>query len=783
MFKTIKNFIIIFFIGLPFLSIAQVKVTGTVRDSNSSVESANVVFVKKSSFKGTTTTKTGTFSIDLNKGDYTLTVSFMGYKDYTKTVSITKDLNLNNILLEKDDIALKHVVIKAKKRVIERKRGKLFFNVEHSYLKNGYDGVEVLKRIPSVFVSNNGGISMRNESATVFINGRRLKLSGDALTDYLSNINSDIIKKVVVEQMTSSETDANIQGGTINFVLKKPLVGFSRGGVYSYKQLGDYSKRLGQVRFNYGAKKWNFYGSIYYKDSQYISNTESSTIYTNQNKRFDEDSRAFFNLHNKKIVRFGVNFLPVKNHELGLEFLTSKNKIGAETNSFLSVTESNILTIKGITDDYDRLNKAYDNASINYTIKLDESGGKLKFLGDYSLSKSNQSANATTSYNLGDLDGNSEKYKTDSDSKLITAQLDYSKNIKSIGKFNFGVKYGAIDRENYTKVKKLEGTNFVVDLSRTSKFNFKENIYATYFSISNTFLEKYHYKIGLRVENLDIEGEEIVNNTTISKNYTDYFPSFYLSQDLKNKNSISFSYNRKLKRPSFHVLNPYINKVNDFYFMIGNPNLQPEYRSNFDFTYAFKKSSLAVYNNHTTNLMLESSFIKEGVTYYQSKNDGNSNVIGIDFNYSKKWSKKWYLKTNLNLYNYDYNLFEKNFNHNTFSINVVNDFKLPKNWLINFKTRYSTSRLEGNYLMGDEFVANFMVQKILLKKKLRVRLYFNDIFNTVRSKDMAEFSNVETQFYRKRDTQTFTFLVSYSVRSKERVRRSKNKTSKNSRLN
>ena len=778
--RDIVCFCFLLFFSISLSSFSQIKITGTVSDLDKNIVYANVVFSNENNFKGTITNNKGEFNAVLKEGNYLLTISYIGYKNYAKQIQVTKEIKLAPIQLEKDEVVLNEVVINQQKQIIKQIDDKLVFDVSNSYLKTGYDGVEILKRVPSVYVNGREHIYLRNEKATILINGRRIRLVGDDLTNYLKSIAASNIKRIEVQQIASAETDANIKGGIINIILKKKLIGFRESFKYYYKQQQKYPKHYAYTNFNYGAKKWNIYGAALYKNAQNSIDIETNVYHTNQSKRFDEKSKLLIDLSKQLIGRIGATFEPIKNHEFGFEVYATKYKFGTDTNSNLNIITSNLLEDNGTTKSNNREDKTYYNTSFNYSIKLDSLGGKLNFIADYAKQKLNRKVNATTQYRLGVYDNNTERNKTGVTTNLIAAQLDYSKKIYRFGKLETGIKIRTNTRNNNTLTETLENNNYQTDLLRTTKYDFKENIYAAYVSIAKKVAKKTTLKLGLRIENTNLNGKEKIGNTEVVKNYTDYFPHFYISQKITKKRFVSFSYNRKIKRPQFRVLNPYITKINDFYYQIGNPKLQPEYRSNFDLSYHFNSSTLAIYNKNTKNLMLESYALINNIAYYQFKNDGDNNQVGIDFSYHKKVTKQWYLKVNTSVYNQHYKLFKERFNHNTFTITMNNDYKITKTWKTNLSADYSSSKLTGNYLIAPNFVTNFMVEKLLLKKQLKLRLYVNDVFNTRRDKDLAKFTNFNTSFYRKRITQTFSIWAMFTIKTKGKVRRNKNETANDS---
>jgi outer membrane receptor protein involved in Fe transport len=91
------------------------------------------------------------------------------------------------------------------------------------------------------------------------------------------------------------------------------------------------------------------------------------------------------------------------------------------------------------------------------------------------------------------------------------------------------------------------------------------------------------------MENTDLNKTNYINNSSIKQNYTSFFPSLYFSRKITPQKTVSASYSRSLRRPSFRDLNNDVTKINDFQFVLGNPDLQPEFIDKYELSYQLKK--------------------------------------------------------------------------------------------------------------------------------------------------------------------------------------------------
>ncbi len=777
-FKIIKNGLWLFLMLYAGALNAQIKVTGKVIDEqNLPIEFANAILLNQDTneiITGTITGDNGNFTLTTDQtGKFILQISFVGFEDYIQTIDST--IHIGKIVLPENNL-LAEVVVIGKRNVIERNADKLIFNVENSPVKSGYDGVEVLKRAPSIFIDGKENILIQNKPATVLINGRKLNISGDELASYLKSLDASNIKKIEIQTNASSEMDANVQGGVINIVLKEKRTGlFSQFKVY-HTQRGSHPNFHSSGNFNYGTKKWNIYSNISFNDTEDSGKVISSTYFNNINRQLLETG-GFLENAQRYTFTIGSTFQPAEKHEIGFELYTTKNNSTNKGNSEIDIYTDNFLLDKGITNTPRYRDTKYSNASINYSVKIDTLGGKISFIGDYASQNFNSGFDASTTYEQAYYDDISERSNTDASTNILSAQLDFNKRINKIGELSLGVKTITTNRKNKTIGENFVNGTYEMVEDRTNSYDFSENIFAGYFMLNRKIFKGVSLKFGLRVENTQVDGVNLLTNEPVTQNYLDYFPSVFLSKEIKNNQSISLNYNRRISRPSFSVLNPYVIKINDFSYQIGNPELKPQYFDNFEITYNVKRHSFSVFYNHTSNLISGVYFPVNEAIYYQSQNVGKGKIVGLDYSFGNNIKKWWYLKLGATLQNQNYYFFEQSFHSNTASFNISSDWKISESWSVYLSTYYSLPRIYSNLEVADLFRSDCMIEKSFFEKMLRLRFYVDDIFNTVRDKNRGFYDEFVYDFYQKRNTQTFTLWALFTIDTNSKIRKSKNKSS------
>ncbi|MEM9921656.1 MAG: carboxypeptidase-like regulatory domain-containing protein, partial [Bacteroidota bacterium] len=307
---------------------AQISISGQVVNADKeAIEFANVYLKNTESGKiitGEISNEKGDFLLKTTEtGSHTLTISFLGYEDWTKVLEVgSEDIKLGAIGLSSSASTMEEVVVTAEREVIEKKADRLVFNVEKSPLKTGFDGLEVLRRSPNILIDVNGEILMRKEVPTIMINGRISSLSGQELASYLRNLRSDDIQKIEVQTHLGVNTQSESSGGVINIILKKKPVGFT-GNVTSYHAMagGGFTRTSLGTNFNYGAEKWNVYGTLSYRFAETELTYDENILNYNRevspnfirNLHIWEESLATQN------YKLGFVADPFKNHVFGFE--------------------------------------------------------------------------------------------------------------------------------------------------------------------------------------------------------------------------------------------------------------------------------------------------------------------------------------------------------------------------------------------------------------------------------------------------------------------------------
>ncbi|PDS22570.1 hypothetical protein B0A77_13050 [Flavobacterium branchiophilum] len=782
-----KIYLTIFFliISLPKKLFSQTSFKGTIVNiNNTPIASAEILLLSKEKqmLKSELSDSNGFFDMDVKNGNYTLQINHCGILLFSKEIIINENLDLGIIKLEKIQI-LEEVTVQAKKQLFKREFDKTIFIVEKSPLKEGYNALEVLQRSPKIKVNSEGGISLKNGNPSVNINGRKLNLSNNELSNYLSSLNSETIKQIEIQETGSAEADASNIGGTINIVTKKIPKGFSSlsKGYLGYKEKNFLKYQFGNSLL-YGSDKWNLYSRVNYTDNDDRGKVKSIATIFNTNVK--QKNEGFFIERDKTTtLTNGFVFYPNKKNEFGVELFFNKQNKEIDSNKDLSIYNSDILETSSINQSSTDIKQNVWYSTFNYTLKKDTLGSTIKFIGDIGQNNIDNTNNIVVNYLLGNLSNSNSRFIANGVANYNTFQLDWKQNTSKKGNFSTGIKNNFINRKNTLIEESFIGDNWQLNPSGFQNFTNRENIFASYFTFNRKWKENNNIKFGLRIENTNVNGFNKINNESVTQNYTDFFPSFYYGYDFGNDKYISFTYSKSILRPSFKDLNPFVLKLDDFYYQKGNPDLKPQYSNKIDVSYQLENHEISFNINFVNDLIAPAyTLSNDNVRIYQSQNFGNENNYGISYDYSGDLSKWLFMNFTFSTKYYEFN--SKNdflkTNKLSFVNNIYANIKLTKTISIDIFSVYFS---KFQYHVVDDMGSyNFdvSIQKKIWNANGLIKLSFFDVFDTMRAQNTANYGNFEFEFFQKRLTQSVALYLQYKIGNNKKVNdksvRSENQT-------
>jgi len=637
----------------------DVAFTGTVKDevSKEVLEFATVAFFSKrdsSIVGGGITDSKGEFNIKSKPGKLYAIVEYIGYNkkvidpieiDFEQIKAGNLKIDLGSIFLSGSDVLMDEVEIRAEKSETQFSLDKKVFNVGKDLANKGGTAEEILDNVPSVTVDVEGEVSLRGSSGVrILIDGRP---SGyESNTNALKQIPANLIESVEVITNPSARYEAEGQAGIINIITKKEKrSGFN--GSFDVNVGLPLSAGFG-ANLNYRKNKLNFFANygLNYRESigggtsttkQFIDSLDLVTI-SDQISNRDRSG-----LSNN--FKFGIDYFLRENETITGAF---KYNFGDDNN--LNTINYNDYIFSILPENLDSSsvridNEEEDESSLEYSLNYKkEFNNNRKHTLNINASYEDQ---LEKEYSLFDesivvSDGNNrsllQQNFIDEGSKQWLFSGDYVHPLGKDHQYEFGAKASFRDIGNDFKVEEMINGNWEELPEFTNDFLYNENIYAVYGQYGNRFND-FSFQMGLRGEYTDVLTELSLTNYSNPRSYFDLFPSAFLNYDITETSAIQVSYSRRVQRPRFFFLNPFITFTDRRSRFSGNPDLDPEYTNSYEINYLkyWDKMNFSggLFYRHSTDVVDRIRSIDEkGIIIVRPENLNTRDDFGIDFNAS-----------------------------------------------------------------------------------------------------------------------------------------------------
>jgi hypothetical protein len=266
---------------------------------------------------------------------------------------------------------------------------------------------------------------------------------------------------------------------------------------------------------------------------------------------------------------------------------------------------------------------------------------------------------------------------------------------------------------------------------------YQEQISAAYVN----FAREYRYlsvQAGLRGEHTLSDGHQLGNarkpDSSFRRTYTNLFPTVYFNYktDSAGKHVIGVNYGRRIDRPYYQDLNPFVSPMDKFTYYTGNPFLRPAFNQTVQVSHTYRnRLSTSLSYSRSKDDVNETIQIKDGIYYSMSGNIGQktSVTLGIDADWDPT---KW---LNLHAYAELGNITSRGTFYTT-TINTTGTYGFimgsarataGKGWVVEVNGNYRSRIWDAQFVIQDLWQTNMAVQK-KLTKKATLKMAFNDLF-------------------------------------------------------
>ncbi len=751
---------------------AQGSVRGKVLDktANESMPFVNAIVFEKGStkpFKNAISDEKGLFHImGLPYGDYTLQLSFMGYKTLMRDFSITEEkrnVSYKLLYMSDDSQSLEGVTVTAQRSNMKLEVDRKSFDVSQDITNAGGAASDVLENIPSVEVDNDGNISLRgNTSVEVWINGKASGLTSDNRAEILQQLPAESIERIEVIDNPSAKYSAEGSAGIINIVLKKDR----KAGYYGSLQAGGNTRGGANTsaNINYNSGKFEGYLNLGYRHREQKGGAESYQQYLNTNQyqwyKADNNSRG-----NNLFARAGITLHATDKDDVslsGMMMVGGRNSsnatpyhygtIGAQDDSYLMLRRSTgDNSMRMFYGEFNYRHNFTDKHYLDFTV--DHNNWKMDQDNVYQDSTEYFSTPQPTEYDYQYRPMNMRNHQWE-------VKLDYENPITENFMLQAGYQ-GNFSKENspqesYIDNANWDGSNKVEDEAYFNRFIYKQDMHALY-ATATLKLGKFGIMGGLRGEywkvntesySFDQEHDPSLRDKPFKKDYFQLFPSVFLSYQLTETQQLQLNYTRRLRRPWGGQLNSFRNTSDASMISFGNPELTPEYSNSFSLNYLKQwdrhSLMLSAYYRPTTDVMQRINYQSstDEMMYSTWMNVSKSLSSGLEMVLKNQLFRILNLTTTANAYYYKLDGFSrtiegqevtgKSDENFTWNARMQAAFMLPYDISFQLTGRYRSRQVITQGYRKANFSLDLGLRKTFLNKALTLAVNCRDLLNTRR---------------------------------------------------
>jgi len=728
----------------------QTKLEGRVTGvNNQPIAGATVLLLRSSDsalIKGSVTVANGRYVFEeISPGTYIVSASTTEY-----STGFSQGLVVNNenkeippLNLSPKISSLKGVTVVTRKPLYEVKIDRMVINVANNITATGTTVLDVLERSPGVIVDRqNNGVSVNGKSGVVvMINGRINHMPISAVVQMLEGMPADNVEKLEIITTPPANFDAEGNAGYINIVLKKNSQ-FGTNGSYSFT--AGYSRGLVTTatgNINHQQKRWNLYGN--YSLNRVVS--DQTAVFNHGSfyqGNFLEDHGTSHRDPVETIgdLRIGADYDVKKDLVIGtLVTLYDRRWDMDAFNESFGYTNGKLDTIVNVVNSEKHPLNSYD---INLNVQKNYRDAKLSMNLDYMNYKEKNPVTYVNYY----YDGNSnflgdEHVRSNKNTpvKLWIGTIDYDKNLGKKGSVSGGLKTTFSSFTNVVEVDQLSQSAWVPIPELTATYFLNENITAAYTNFEWSFSDKTKMKSGLRYEytnsNLRTETEKDI----VDRHYGKFFPSAFLSHNFGADKAISFAYSRRITRPTFWNLAPFVIFMDPNTFFSGNPALQPAITDNTNVSLSLKSKAItlsySIESSPITNFSphVDSATNKQILAAENQRNSKTLNLnLSLPITITKWWNMQLSLSANYQKLNGLYNNEPVALETKNGFVSVLESIKLPKGYSFSLTGFYNSGGLFG-ISKADGFGSLDMgCQKKFRNEKSMLRLNWTNALNTMK---------------------------------------------------
>ena len=786
-----KQKLVLIFLILPFLFLSQTefKISGNISDSTGNpINEAIVSLVKyknQSLVKTTFTDANGLFEFTNLKSDsFKVIVTQLGFKKYSSDVIVLNEIQ-SNILLKSIQLVaqgknLEEVNVVTKVPFVERKADRTIVNPDALISSAGASALDVLAKAPGVMVDQNGSIKLKGKSGVlILIDDKPTYLSGAELENYLRSMPASSVKQFELMPNPPAHYEAAGNSGIINIRTKKNRLKGINGSISANYAQGRYARSNDNFQLNYTTKKFSIFSNLSYA----LTNRFQDLTINRRYKNADLSTKSVFTQRTYIKIgttaysgRIGMDYYLTPKTTIGVSIKGLYNPSAVDKYNYASLLDSSLqLNSIVIADNKDRNTFTNGTYNLNLRHQLDSLGSFITFDADYVAYATDfrqTFKNFIEAPNGSTLYSDEQTGKSPLSISIYAFKSDYTRPISQTAKLDAGVKSGFTQTNNKANYLKTLNGITSINYNLSNQFLYNEWINAAYINYTKSF-SRFDFQGGLRFESTLLNGTQLGNPiiaaSTFNRDYHNLFPTLYLTYKLDSaaNNSLIFSYGRRIDRPFYKDLNPFVSPLDQYTFYSGNPFLRPTFANNASLAYSYKTffTSTFSYGNMLDKIQ-ETIQIDNGIYYSRPGNIGSSELYNLSIELSlpvRKWLTTT-LYSELVYAEYRSKLYTETLNSKGtyWYINIHNSLQLKKGWSAEISGEYLSNLIDSQFEFGDYGHGTLGIQKRILKDKGSIKVSLSDVLYSIRIRGTINNLQLTDANWRSTmDTQVASFTFSY----------------------
>lgn len=797
----IKNQILTGLICLftTFLNAQTGTIKGKITNSENTPASSVLITLllsKDNSIAKTQISETdGSFEFDrLAHENYLIVIEdekFKPYQSHALTVSKENQLLvLPTIMLQKVEAnALGEVVIQKKKSFVENKIDKTVLNVDALISAAGGDAMDVLEKAPGMIVDENGTITFKGKSGVqVFIDDKPSYLSGAELEAYLKSLPASTLNQIELMTNPPAKYDAAGGAGIINIITKKNKVSGFNGSVTSRASLGKRPQTRQGINMNYLNDKVKLSGNLGYAYQTGINDLNIFRRFKNEDlstKSLFDQTSIMGRRANNFDARVGLDYYLNKKSTIGVGVngIFRQGNVRSNVNSTLSNAAA-VIDSTIIAKNRERNEFTNGGINLNYRYDIDSIGTKFTTDFDYLRYSTEADQQFDNTVYLPDNSIKSESTllgKLPSRIDIYSFTADYSHPFKNGGVIEGGYKVSFSKTDNVADYRDVVDGQQIQNPDMSNHFRYDEVINAGYINF-NTNYKRFTFQTGLRLENTYSKGNQLANiepSSKFKRSYTNLFPTVYVEYKLDSigNNQLVASYGKRINRPYYQDLNPFVSPLDRFTYYAGNPFLNPSFVYNYELSYRYKGYFTATFNHgYLKDDIAETIEIDNGIYYSRPGNIGKSKnyslMLTADIPLFKWWKANFYNEVTYSKFNSLLYGEPLDSSGTWWYFSTNNTFTLSDKWSGEIGGTYQTDIVSTQFVLGARGGINAGVRWKILQGKGSLRFSVNDIFyGRINTGTINNLKLTDAHWVNKPDSRfaalTFTYSFGKAFKSKE----------------